>query len=301
MSNLKRIFKAGITDFKRNSWLSVATILEMCLVLFVIEGLLMFSVVTNVLVESLKDKVDISVYFKKEAAEQEILAVKSELENLSEVKTVEYISEERALELFKERYADNPSILESLDALDENPLEASLNIKAQDPGQYDSIASFLGGEVQKQNIDKITYFQNKSLIDRFNRIIRTIETSGLLLSLILAGISVLIAFNTIRLAIYTSREEIGIMKLVGATPGFARGPYLFEGGMYGLIAALASIILFYPAALLVSPKLSTILPEIDLAQYYLANVLQIGGLLILIGVSLGIISSFIAIRRYLKV
>jgi len=275
--------------------------LVMFLVLFVIEGLLMFSVVTKVLVDSLKDKIDISVYFKKGTAEQQILDVQSRLQKLPEVKSADYISENDALSRFKNRYADNPALLESIDELDQNPLKASLNIKAKDPEQYQKITSFLEQESLREITDKITYYQNRNVIDRLGRIVRTIETGGLVVSLVLAVIAVLIAFNTIRLAIYTSREEISIMKLVGATPNFVRGPYLLEGAMYGVIAAITSIVIFYPVTLIATPKLETLLPDINLAQYYLANILQISGTLIVTGVVLGIISSTIAIRRYLNV
>ena len=300
-SPFQRMLRSGFTDFKRNAWLSVATISVMFLVLFLIEGLLMFSVVTKVLVDTLKDKIDISVYFTKGTTEAQILDVQSRLQAMPEVKTAEYISENEALSRFKTRYSDNPALLESIDQLDQNPLKASLNIKAIDPQQYQKITSFLEQDSLREITDKITYYQNRSVIDRLGRIVSGIETGGLIASLVLAAIAVLIAFNTIRLAIYTSREEISIMKLVGATPGFVRGPYLLEGAMYGLIAAVVSIVIFYPMTLIAAPKLESLLPGINLAQYYIANIFQISGTLIVIGVVLGIISSTIAIRRYLQV
>lgn len=300
-STFQRIIKAGYTDFKRNAWLSVATILVMFLVLVVIEGLILFSAVTNVLVDSLKDKIDISIYFKKGIPEEEILDVQKQIEGLSEVRSVDYVSENDALSAFKNRFADNPGLLESIDELDQNPLKARLNIKAKNPEQFESIASFLEHEDLRKISDKITYYQNRNVIERLGRIIRTIETGGFALSIVLAGIAVLIAFNTIRLAIYTSREEIGIMKLVGATPGFVRGPYILEGAMYGIIAAVASIVLFYPVTLIIGPRLAGILPEINLAEYYVSNLLQISITLVAVGVGLGIFSSIIAIRRYLNI
>jgi len=297
----KRILRAGLNNFKRNSWLSVATITVMFLALFVIQGLLLFSVITRAVVVSLQDKIDISVYFKKDTPETEIITIQDKLFGLEEVKTVEYISENEALARFKTRHSDNPVLLESLAELDQNPLEASLNIKAKVPEQYASIASFLDSGSFNNHIDKVNFFQNRDAINRLASIIGSIERGGLLLSLALAAIAALVAFSSIRMAIYTSRDEIGIMKLVGGTPSYVRGPYLVEGALYGLIAAAVTIIIFYPISLVAGPKLAAFLPDINLGQYYLANIFQISTVLVLIGVGLGVLSSYIAIRRYLKV
>jgi cell division transport system permease protein len=235
-------------------------------------------------VVSLQDKIDISVYFKSDAPEENILALQDELIILPEVKTVEYISRNEALTRFKDRHSDNPVILEALGELDDNPLEASLNIKAKAPEEYSSIAAFLGKNQFTEFIDKVTYFQNKQVIERLSAIVRTLQRSGIALSLVLALIAVLITFNTIRLAIYTSREEINIMKLVGATKEHIRGPYIFEGVLYGFIAAVSTLILYLPVN-----------------AFDLSNLPFIAALMIVIGVVLGVLSSFIAVRRYLKV
>jgi cell division transport system permease protein len=298
---LKRLIRSGFNDFKRNSWLSVVTITVFILALFVIQGLILFSVVTETVVASLQDKIDISVYFKAEVLEENILAIQTELTGLPEVKAVEYISQDEALSRFKNRHSENPIILEALTELDENPLVASLNIKAKVPEQYSSIAAFLGKTQFSPLIDKVTYFQNKRVIERLGAIIRTIQRSGIVLSLTLAAIAVLITFNTIRLAIYTSREEINIMKLVGATKQHIRGPYIFEGALYGLIAAALTLIIYLPVNAFAASKLSGFLAGTDLYQYYLSNLPFLGALMVAAGVLLGTLSSFIAVRRYLKV
>lgn len=297
----KRIVRSGFNNFKRNSWLSFATITIMFLALFVIEGVFIFSVLTDHAISTLQDKIDISVYFKKETPENEILLVQERLIVLEEVRSVEYISENEALSRFKTRHADNPILLESLSELDDNPLQASLNIKAKVPDQYASIAAFLERGDFNNLIEKINYFQNKDVIERLSRITLTLRNSGIGLSLVLALIAMLVAFNSIRMAIYTSREEIGIMRLVGGAQGFVRGPYLIEGLLYGLCAALVAVAVFYPVTIFLSPKVAVLLPEINLSQYYLNNIFQISITLIGIGVMLGVLSSAIAIRRYLKI
>jgi cell division transport system permease protein len=142
--------------------------------------------------------------------------------------------------------------------------------------------------------------QNKGVIEKLSSIIIDVKTMGLVISLILAIIVFLVTFNSIRLAIYSSREEINVMKLVGASNWFIRGPFILEGLLYGIIATVITIIVLYPAFYFVSPKLSGFLPIGDIFIYFRANVLALSVLLLGISVVLGISSSFIAVRKYLK-
>lgn len=297
---LKRIFKWAFKNFWRNGWLSTATVSIMALTLLVITVLLMVNVVANAVLENLEKKIDISVYFKLEASEQEILNVKSKLEELVEVESVDYTSQEEALISFKERHKDNPILLQSLEELEVNPLEASLNIKAQETSQYASINQFLEGVYYQDIIDKVNYMQNKEVIEKLNKIVVDVKTGGLALTFLLALIVFLVTFNAIRLAIYSSREEISIMRLVGASNWFIRGPFIIEGMLYGLIATIISLAILYPVFYFISPKLSSFLPIGDIFVYFKVNLLSFFLLLLGIGVVLGAFSSFIAVRKYLK-
>ena len=289
---LKRIIKAGVLSFWRNGWVSLATILVMVLTLFV-TGALIFS---NVLLESaltaIEEKVDISVYFKLDSPETDITALKTQLEKLTEVKTVSYISRAEALENFKARHANNALITQSLEELGENPLGASLNIRAENPEQYQSIAQFLASPSFADTIEKINYFQNKIVIDRLSGILAASQRAGFGTTLVLALIAVLVAFNTIRLAIYTARDEIQIMRLVGATNNYIRGPFMIEGILYGIISATVAMIIFYPLTLWLGPKAEQFFGGPNLFNYFMANFFQIFMLLLLVGVLLGSLSSF---------
>ena len=300
MESFKRIIKWGLKNFVRNGWLSTATVSIMVLTLLVITVLIMVNVIANAVLETLENKIDISVYFKLRTPEEEILKAKSQLEKLTEVEGIEYISQDQALIRFKEKHKDNPVLLQSLEELDANPLEASLNIKAKETSQYASINQFLESVHYKDMIDKVNYLQNKGVIEKLSKIIVDVKTLGLALSLILAIIVFLVTFNAIRLAIYSSREEINVMKLVGASNWFIRGPFILEGLLYGIIATIITIIILYPIFYFASPKISSFLPIGDIFVYFKANVFALALLLLGIGVVLGVSSSFIAVRKYLR-
>ena len=300
MESFKRIVKWGLKNFWRNGWLSTATISIMILTLLVITVLIMVNVIANGVLLNLEDKIDISVYFKPQATEADILQAKTQLETLAEVERIEYVSQNDALINFKEKHKDNPVLLQSLGELENNPLEASLNIKAKETSQYASINQFLESVHYKDIIDKVNYMQNKDVIEKLGKIIVDVKTFGLILSLGLAVIVFLVTFNAIRLAIYRSREEINVMRLVGASNWFIRGPFIIEGLMYGVIATVITMILLYPAFYFVSPKLSSFLPIENIFSYFKSNMFSLFFLLLLVSLALGTFSSFIAVRKYLK-
>jgi len=298
--SIKRIFKWGLKNFWRNGWLSTATISIMSLTLLVITVLLMVNVVANVVLENLEEKIDISVYFKLDTSENDILNVKEQLEKLEEVEIIAYVSQDNALIRFKERHKDNPILLQSLDELDINPLEASLNIKAKETSQYASINQFLESVYYQEIIDKVNYMQNKEVIEKLGKIITDVKAGGLILTFLLTLVVFLVTFNAIRLAIYSSREEINIMKLVGAKNWFIRGPFVIEGILYGVVATVVTLFVLYPIFYFISPKLSGFLPIENIFVYFQNNLLAFFFLLLGIGVILGGLSSWMAVRKYLK-
>jgi len=297
---LKRIIRAGFLSFRRNGWLSTATIIVLAMMLFVLGNLILLGVLAETVLNTLESKIDVSVYFRPETEEENIFLIKKELESLSEVAEVRYVSREEALKRFREQHKSNALIISALEELGENPLEASLNIRARDPSHYESVSNFLLHK-NYPGIDKINYFDNKLVIERLGAILGAIRKGGTALALFLAFVAVLVAFNTIRLAIYTMREEIGIMRLVGATMWFIRGPFIVNGILYGALAAGVTMFVFFPLTWFVSPKLLILVPNFDLFRYFLSNFWEFFGIMLLSGITLGVVSSFIAIRRYLKV
>jgi len=296
-----RIVKYGINNFLRNGWLSVSSIGIMILALIVFEGLIIFNVISKGAVESLQDKIDISVYFKSNVAEDTILNIKRSLEGLIEVKDVQYVSRDEALLKFKERHNDDQVISQTLDQLDENPLLASLNIKANDPRYYDTISEYLEKPVFENLIEKATYAQNHLVIDRLVSLLDTIKNGGAILTFFLSFLALMITFNTIRLAIFSNREQIGIMRLVGASNNFIRGPYVIEGLLYGIISGVLSFLIFIPIINFVSPYVSNFIPEVNIGDYFSGHVIGLLFYQLLFGIGLGILSGIVAIRKYLRV
>jgi len=270
------------------------------LALLVFQGLVISSVVGNTALNAIQDKIDISVYFKVNTPEDEALRVKRELEELEEVKEVEYISRDRALEIFQERHQDDETITQAIEELDENPLSASLNIKAKNPEEYAGVAAHLESIISEELVENITYNQNQAVIDRLGAIIRVSRQIGVLVAVFLTVVAVLVSFNTILLGIYSNRDEIGIMRLVGASNLYIRGPFVVMGIIYGVITSLLSVILTAPVIFLSSPYVRLFIPEMDLAEYYLDNLFVLLLYQLAFGIGIGIVSSFIAIRRYLK-
>lgn len=301
LTALSRIIKYGILGFWRNGWLSTATIAIMILALVVFEGLIIFNVLTETALQSLQDKIDISVYFKIDSAEDEILKIKKSLETLGEVKRVEYISRDKALEIFRARHQGEETINQALETLETNPLSTSLRIQAYNSKDYAVIDAYLKNESFKPLIDKISYSKNSTVIERLNKIIETVKQSGMFLTALFSFVAVLITFNTIRLAIYSNREEIGIMRLVGASNIFIRGPYAVEGVIYGVIAGVLSFVLFAPVIYYINPYVKKFIPEMEIWSYIASNSVKLIGYQIFFGVILGLISSSIAIRKYLRI
>jgi cell division transport system permease protein len=302
-----RVIKYGIQNFFRNGWLSTATVIIMILALLVVGNLLIFSVGVKTVVKSIRDQIDIGVYFKDEIGEKDILNIQKVLEEQSKVEKVEYISKEKALFLFKEKHKDDPTINQAIQELNENPLAASLNIKARDPKDFSEIVEFINqNQGWQNNISKITYSEIQIIIDRLTQIFDNVQTIGWTVTIFLILTAIMVAFNTISLAIYSNREEIGIMRLVGASNFFIRGPYIVTGIVYGLIGGILSFIIIWFYIWFSSSSsqfysIAKLLFELGIPKYFHSNFFEILTYQIFFGIFLGITSSVIAINRYLKI
>ncbi len=301
--NTRRIIKSGFVSFWRNGFVSLSSVLIITLTLFALGGIVFAGALLNSSLQEIKSKVDVNVYFVPSAKEEDVLALKNKIESLAEVATVQYISKDEALQNFKERHVNDQITLQALEELGENPLGAILNIKAKETSQYEGIAKFLDSEAGSDGafIDKVNYYQNKTAIDTLTRIIDGGTKIALGITLVLVLVSILIAFNTIRLAIYIAREEISVMRLVGASNRYIRGPFIMAGIMYGFVSALLTLALFYPATFWLSSITETFFSGFNVLAYYIANFLQIFVLISGTGIVLGAISSYLAVRKYLRI
>lgn len=305
ITNLKRIFKTGSVNFLRNSLISFSAIFVIVATLIALLSLFLSNILLQSALEQIQNKIDINVYATTDATPDEIFKLREKIEALPEVAKVEYVSKEQALVNFKERHRDDNLTLQALEELDENPLGAVLNIKAKEISQYAGIAAFLEietalAEGETQIIEKINYYNNKVAIDKLNKIIGAVESFGFAVAIILIFISIMVTFNTIRLTIFISRKEIGVMRLVGAHNNFIQGPFLVEGALYGLSSAILTIIIFYPILFWINPFIENMF-FLDLLAYFSSNLLFIFLSLLATGAILGTISSIFAIRAYLKI
>lgn len=304
-TDLKRIVRSGFLNFWRSGVVSLASILIMTITLFVIGSLIFMNAVLDFSLEKIQQRVDVNIYFYPGATEDNIFRLQEVLTQLPEVDTVNYVSREDALAQFTKRHENDALTLQALEELDENPLGASLNIRAKETSQYESISNFLESDTPlvaeiNPDIEKINYFENKVIIDRLSNIIQASRKLGLLVTIVFVVISVIITFNTIRLAIYVSRDEISVMRLVGAENTYIRGPFMIEGIIYGVVSAIVMTALFYPITLWLSKHTTTFFGGMDLFHYYINNFPQVFLIILLAGVLLGAFSSFLAIQRYLK-
>jgi len=291
LTSLSRIFRSGFQTFWRNGWLSAATIGVMVLSLFMFSSLLLFNSLTREVVAIIQDKIDVSLYFDPTLDEAEILKARDILRQLPEVQSVAYISREEALARFSERHQGNSVIVQALEELGSNPLQPALAIKAKQADQYAAIIAFVNQAPFKEEIAKINFAENQLVIERLNKLISGLKKAGIGLSLVLAFM----------VAIYSFREEIGIMKLVGASNWFARGPFVVMGVLVSLVASFATFLILWPTVAVVSPRIATFVAGTNLYGYFQGNFLSIFLWQTLAGVVLGIVSSMIAINKYLKV
>jgi cell division transport system permease protein len=304
--NVKRVFKTGFVNFWRSGFVSFASVLVMTVTLFIIGSLLVGGAIMDSALSLVKDRVDINIYFRTDVKEADIMNLKASLISLPEVKSIIYTTREQALSDFKEKHKDNSLIISSLEEIGDNPLGSSLSVKAREPSQYESIAKFLENDQSLvvggiNIIDKVNFYQNKKVIDRLAKIVDSAEKLGFAVSLLFVIIAVLVTFNTIRLAIYIAREEIAIMSLVGATNWYIRGPFIITGVVCGFISSLFAMSLLYPTTTWLGTVTENFFGGINVHNYYIQNFFQILLVLIGTGIALGAISSFLAVRRYLKV
>lgn len=302
--SLTRILNFSTQNFIRNIWLSVVTITIIVLTLFSVTSLLLLNAITDQAVRVVKSKIDVSVYFKPSVTPEQIQVVEANLESLAYVKAVKYVSKSEALEKLRARYSDSPLILESLKELQANPLGDTLIVSTHETADYQKVIDILNATPQYAVlIDNKNFEDNRFIIDRLESLAKQVNRAGWTITVFFAAVAVLVIVNTIRIAVYTHRDEVAIMKLVGASNAFVRGPFIVETIFYAIIGTLLTIGLSYLAVNLTDPYISALLGSADfsLRSYLNAQFLPIFGWELL-GISLvAITATAIALRRYLKV
>ncbi|MBI4215232.1 MAG: FtsX-like permease family protein [Parcubacteria group bacterium] len=298
-----RTIKYALVDFYRNFWLSFITMTMIILALLSVNFLLLLQLVSTEAVKFLENKVDISVFFRRDVNDNQIYEVQSHLLSQPQVKEVKLIPKEEALALFRAKHEQDDIILKSLDELKENPLGATMMIKAKSPRDFPAIVEVLNYPKFAPLIAEKNFSEHEIVISKISVISSKVKRVGVIVSALFAFIAVVIVFNTIRIAIYTHRDEIRIMRLVGASDWFIKFPYLIEGVLFSLFACAAVIAVLYPLLQFLQPHLWDMMDRtaIDLVSYFNQNFIYIFGAEFIAASFLSVVSSSYAIRRYLRI
>ncbi len=296
---LGRTFKEGWTIFVRNSWLSVATVSVLFLSLYVIGATLLTGMVANELIGNIEKNVSIGVYFKPDIDESRIKEIENEIKNNEDVSSVEYVSKEQALDKFSNDNKDDPVIADALNEIGENPLLSSIIVKAKDQKKYGQLVDYIESNFSEE-MNNINYGKNKDVIERLGKIVATVRKIGIILGAVFISIAILITFNAIRLSLYVRKREFDVMRLVGASNLYIKAPSIFEGMFYGFFASVLAIIAIAGTAYSGLPLIQGLISRNDVINFYLSNFLVISGSILVAGLLVGVVSSMIAIRKYLK-
>lgn len=300
--SVARVIKFSLQDIGRNVWLSLVTIIILVLALFTVNMLLVVKVVGNTAVDAIKEKIDINLFLKNNAEEDKILALKTKIANLDEVKTVKYISKAEALSSFRKKHENSPEILESLRELGSNPLAPTLIIKPANLESFDNLTNKINA-FDDEIIESRNFTNYKLMLEKINNITAKVTDAGIFLSSIFILITILVIYNSVRIAIYTHRHQITIMKLVGASNSFIQMPFLVSSVIYTFLGIIIVMALFYPLLSLLQPYLEAFFVgyNVNLLNYFYGNIISIFGIQFLAATFINILASYVAVKKYSKV
>lgn len=300
-----RIITTGMVNFARNAWLAIAAMAVMVVTLTIV----LFSLIANATfantIEQITDKIDVSVYLKDTVTEDQRNELIGDIKELPNAERVAFVSKDEALQKYIKDNADNPDLLTAISQTD-NPLPATVQIKPRDLNKLDDLRTYLSQkDIAALQSDEPSYSgDRKEAIDKITHATNLLQRAGVVAVLVFAIISVLIIFNTIQMAIFNRRDELTIMRLLGASTWYIRGPFVVEAIVYGILSALISI--FIINSLFVASRSAleaTSLGLLDInysAEYFKGHFWWFLTLQLLVGILIGAVSSTIATQRYLK-
>lgn len=307
INTLRRVVRTGLYNMVRNAWLAIAAIAVMVVTLTIVLFSLVANATFNNTIAQITDKINVSVYLKDSVTEAQRKDLMKELEGLPNVRGVEFVSKADALKQYRADNAGNTSLLQAISETG-NPLPASIRIDPIDPSRITEIKTFLDqpGNIALQDPQAGTSYSGdrKDAVDKITHATNVLRRIGIAAVIIFAIISMLIIFNTIQMAIFNRRDELTIMRLLGATTWYIRGPFVVESIIYGIVAAVISILLikavFVTAASALQASSLGLLDIAYASTYFQDKFWALLGLQMAIGVVIGAVSSTIATRRYLK-
>ena len=315
MISIWRIVRYGVQGFRRNIWLSAIAIITMILTIVTITIFALGNIVATKKYQEFNTKIDYNIFIKDGASDADVSVLKQSVTDRPEVQSNIYYDKEAVRKRFDQIFSSEDA-LKGLFTPDNNPLPREIDVKFKNPNQIDSFDQFVRQKRFEQVIDDTSYRNNKSLITNYIRLTNFLRIFGISFTVFFVFIAVLVILNTIRLAIYSRREEVEVMRLVGATQSYIRGPFLVEGILFGALGSLVSAVLTWAFLRQLQVVLASSLSDnttnfiSDLFSGSFENITTISGfnnlfgqLFILqlgVGMALGVICSYLAVRRYLK-
>ncbi|MFA6131708.1 MAG: permease-like cell division protein FtsX [Patescibacteria group bacterium] len=302
MTTFFRIIKFAFQHFFRNIWLSLTTVSILVLTLLILDVLLVLNLATGAAISNVESRVDVSASFKVGTAADDVQSAAAYLQSLVEVKSVSVVTPEEALELFKIKHADNPTILASLDEVGGNPFGYQLVIRANSVDNYPMILEALDHPSFRDEIEEKDFTDHELLLNRLSEISYKARLFGSLIFAIFLLIAIMIILNTVRVAIFVHREEIAIMRLVGATGWFIRAPYLVEALIFSLSATIISAAIIVPVAIALDPLLTSYFETpAQLKDFFIGQSPLVFGLEFLAVAVVCLVSTTFAMRKHLRV
>lgn len=301
LTTISRIIKLGFTNFKRNWGLSLMATLIMTLTLIIISVFIIFNIVVNTTTESIKEKIDLAVYFKLDTEEKDIRILEDKIKNRLDVKSVHFITKEEALKRWNEMKISQK--IKDQISEEENPLPFSLDVKTHRSEDLESVANYLSNKEFESIVDRISYKENKDIIEKMVNITNFSRKMGIILGIIFIIISILVILNTVKLAIFTRTKEIEIMRLVGASEIFIRVPFIVEALLYALFATIFSLFLIWLGIYFISPMVTQYLGDVqlDMQGFFISNLFWIFLLELIISSIVSVFCSIVSMGKHLKI
>ncbi len=305
LTTFGRIIRTGMVNFVRNAWLAIAAMAIMIVTLTII----LFSIIVNATfgntVAQITSKINISLYLKDDVTPAQTQQLLKNLKALPSVSSVTYLSKQQALQAYVKQNNGNTQLLQAINETD-NPLPATVQIKPENLNQINQIRTYIEKPtiVVLQSDPASDSGDRRAAIDKITHATNILREAGIIAVLVFALISVLIIFNTIQMAIFNRRDELQIMRLLGASTGFIRGPFVVESIIYGVVSAIVSVLLINALFITASSSLQATsfgLLDISYSQaFFQAHYWQLLAMQLTLGILIGAASSIIATRRYLK-
>ncbi len=303
LSTLFRVIKFGFQNFFRNFWLSAATVSVLTLMIISVNALIIMNVLGTIAVDAVESKVDVSAHFRADVDDGRVQTVKVALLGMQEVRDVKHVSPEENLLQFKQMNGPDSDLVKTLEEIDENPFGATLIIRARDVSDYPAVLTALSQPLFTNLIEENDFADYEAMVGRLSAITSKVEMIMLAISAAFGLIALLIIMNAIRVSIYTHKEEISIMRLVGASNWFIRGPFYIEALLWTVISVVLTMAALYPLLVVLQPFLQQFfgMESIDLVAFYSVNFLQVVGLQFLGVALMTLLTSKMATARYLRI